>query len=130
MWALTLFKILLGKKGGESSALKKYFESLGAQISNDASQLSSGAFPLAKQWFWVSFHISLQDCLEILWFQCCEWWSVHLTLAVVFCTQKLNFTSTGSPENCSNFLTNLLFNFQLMECVHEPSKLKAKGLKD
>lgn len=31
-----------------------------------------------------------------------------------------------SPEHRSNFLTNLLFNFQLMRCVYEPSKLKGK----
>lgn len=39
--------------------------------------------------------------------------------------------SNASHENCSNFLTNLLLDFQLMECVREPGKLKGeKGLED
>lgn len=36
----------------------------------------------------------------------------------------LHSISNVSHENYSNFLPNLVLDFQLMECVHEPGKLK------
>lgn len=40
--------------------------------------------------------------------------------------QGLHSTPDVSNENCPNFLTNLLFGVQLMECVHGPGKVKGE----